>query len=160
MPELRKLVQSEGIAAGVNFRGWVDQTKLVDTLVDFDLMTFPSIREFGGAVALEAMAIGLVPMVVGYGGPGELVTDQTGYLVPLGSRDEIIVRLREMLRGIIADPGQIESKSAAAIHRVEQNFTWEAKAGQILQVYRWVLGLRPEKPNLGMPFGDGPVARD
>lgn len=154
MPELRQIITREHLENGVTLRGWVEHSQLVDNLVEFDLLTFPSIREFGGGVVLEAMAIGLVPLIVDYGGPAELATNQTGYLIPLGNRDQIITHLRDTLTRIAADPSQIEPKSQAAIKRVERHFTWEAKADQILDVYRWVLGQSPDKPLFPMPLPD------
>jgi glycosyltransferase involved in cell wall biosynthesis len=156
MPELQEIVRREGIGDGVSLLGWVDHKQLADHLVDSDLLTFPSIREFGGAVVLEAMTVGVVPVVVDYGGPGELATEETGYLVSLGDRAQIVERLRGVLAGIVADPSQIEPKSRAAMRRVEQSFTWERKAAQILEVYRWVLGQRPTKPDFSMPLRDEP----
>jgi len=115
-------------------------------------LVFPSIREFGGAVVLEAMAVGSVPMIVNYGGPAELVTEKTGFRVELGNRSEIIRRLREALTRIAADPSTIDQKSQAAICRARGQFTWQAKAEQVWEVYRWVLGQRSDKPDFSMPL--------
>ena len=158
MPELRAIADREGIADVVSFLGWVDHKKVSNYLVDSDLFLFPSIREFGGGAILEAMAVGVVPVVVAYGGPAELATEETGYLIPLGNREEIVQRLRKVLEEIADDPSPIESKSRAAIRRIEQCFTWEAKAKQILEVYRWALGRRPTKPDFSVPFLDNPAA--
>ncbi len=147
MPQLRQFVAREGLEAGVTFHGWVEHSQVANRLVESDLLTFPSIREFGGGVVLEAMAVGLVPVVVNYGGPGELATEETGYRIPMGHRAQIVERLREVLARIVADPSEIDIKSQAAVRRVERNFTWAAKAQQILEVYRWVLGRRPNKPD-------------
>jgi glycosyltransferase involved in cell wall biosynthesis len=158
MPELRELVCRERIQEGVAFDGWVEHGRIADYLVDSDVLTFPSVREFGGAVVLEAMAVGLVPVVIDYGGPGELATDRTGFLIPMGDRAQLIERLRDVLTGIAANPTQLEPKSRAAIERVRRYFTWDAKAEQVLEVYRWVLGQRPEKPSFPAPFPDEHIA--
>jgi glycosyltransferase involved in cell wall biosynthesis len=112
------------------------------------------VREFGGAVALEAMAVGTVPVVLDYGGPAELVTDKTGFLVPMGSREQIIERFREVLSRLAEHPEEIERRSEAAYRRAREQFTWDSKAKQTVDVYRWVLNPEGSKPHFEMPVPD------
>jgi glycosyltransferase involved in cell wall biosynthesis len=138
----------------VRLTGWVNQPEVHRHLAEADVMAFPSIREFGGAVALEAMASGAVPIVMNYGGPGELVTASTGYLLEMGNRSGIVDQLRSVLGKLAVDPGQLVPRRRAGIRRVRARFTWLAKAAQVLEVYRWVLGRRADKPDFGMPLPD------
>jgi glycosyltransferase involved in cell wall biosynthesis len=154
MPDLKALVAREKVESGVQFSGWIEHGQLQDRLIEADLFAFPSIREFGGAVALEAMAVGVVPIVMDYGGLGELVTDQTGFLVPMGSRQQIIERYRALLTELTEHPSRIDAKAQAAVARAHQQFTWAAKARQVLAVYRWVLGQDSMKPDFEMPLPD------
>jgi glycosyltransferase involved in cell wall biosynthesis len=147
MSRLRDLVGRENVADGVRFAGWVDNKELPSRLVQSDVFGFPSIHDFGGAVVLEAMALGLVPVVINYGGPGELVNDDVGYRIPMGSRIHIIKGLRETLSHLAAEPSVLLKKRDQARQRVRQFFTWPAKAEQIMEVYKWVLGVRPDKPD-------------
>lgn len=137
----------EGVAGAVVFHGQLPHARVQDVAVRSQLLTFPSIREFGGGVVLEAMVLGLVPVVVDYAGPGELVTAATGYKIPLGRREEIVARLRERLAAIAADRGALPGLAAAARERATGHFTWPAKARQMREVYGWVLGERAEKPS-------------
>ncbi len=154
MPELKRMIAAERIGAGVTFHGWVAHERVQEKLVEADVFAFPSIREFGGGAVLEAMAVGLAPMVVGYGGPAELVTEGTGWAAPIGDRASIVARFREMLAEAAADRGLVEARAAAALERARRLFTWDAKARQTLEVYRWVMGERDEKPDWGMPLRD------
>ncbi len=151
-PSLRALAAREGLPENI-FAGWIDHSKLEQRLAQADVLGFPSIREFGGGVVLEAMALGIVPIVVDYGGPGELVTPGTGFTIPIGSRTEIIAALRAVLERLVEDPSQIRPMGVRARARVLRSFTWEAKAKQVLEVYRWVLD-RGDKPDFGMPLLD------
>ena len=152
--DLERTVESQGLREGVHFSGWVQQSEVHRSLGTADVLAFPSIREFGGAVALEAMASGAVPIVADYGGPAELVSDATGYRIRMGSRSQIVERLRSTLTSVCSDPEQLQGRRAAGRDRVQSWFTWSAKARQVLEVYRWVLGRRPDKPDFGMPFPD------
>jgi glycosyltransferase involved in cell wall biosynthesis len=146
MPALRALVERERIGTGVSLPGWVEHARLHERLLGADVFGFPSIREFGGAVVLEAMAVGLVPIVVGYGGPAELVTDDTGVRVPVGSREAIVRGFRAALEGLVKRPESIRPMGVRARQRVLRHFTWEAKASQVVEVYRYVLGHRGGLP--------------
>jgi glycosyltransferase involved in cell wall biosynthesis len=158
LPQLKERVHALGLhPGGVKFSGWVEHHHIQDRLVNADLLTFPSIREFGGGVALEAMAVGVVPVVTDYGGLGELVTDQTGFLIPIGSRDEIIGRLRQTLTRLAEDPAAIDAKSDAAWRRAHEQFTWDAKAQQVLQIYEYLLDKDLPRPQFRMPTPDLPV---
>jgi len=151
---LEALAAREGMTAAVTFAGWVDHRELKTRMAEGHVFGFPSVREFGGAVVLEAMALGLVPVIVDYGGPGELVTPATGFAVPMGSRAEIVQRVRAVLEALAADPSRIRPMGDRARERVARRFTWEAKAAQVLEVYRWVLGHRAGRPDFGMPLAD------
>lgn len=152
--QLEELARRQNVAAGVTFSGWVEHAKVQDRLAEADVFAFPSIREFGGGVVLEAMAVGLVPIVIDYAGPAELVTPNTGFLIPIGTRRQIIARLAGLLGELADDPARIDAKSPAALRRAHELFTWDVKARRILDVYNWVTGRRPDKPDFGMPWPD------
>ncbi len=145
-PALERLVAELGIGAGARLRGWVQHEDLPAELVQADVLAFPSIREFGGGVVLEAMALGLAPVVVDYGGPAELVDDSTGVRVPLAERASLVAAFRTALEALAAEPVRADELGARARERVLAEFTWDAKAQRTLEVYRWVTGRRESRP--------------
>ena len=151
---LDAMVAERGLAGPLTFAGKLSHFDLADRLKRADVLTFPSVHEFGGAVVLEAMAAGVVPIVMDYGGPAELVSPASGYLLPMGDRATVIANLRAALESIIADPGRLAEKSRRGVERAFGLFAWPAKAKQTFEVYRWVLGQRPDKPDMGLPFAD------
>ncbi len=138
----------------VNLLGNVPHDQLASTLATYHVLGFPSIREFGGAVALEAMALGVVPIVPNYGGLGELVSPATGFLIEMGSREQIVERFRTTLDSVVRNPAVLHEKSAAGVERVNRHFTWDAKAQCVLRVYDWLLKGKV-KPELPIPIADG-----
>lgn len=153
MANLQAQAAREGIAAGVTFAGWVKHHELQGRLAKNHVFGFPSVREFGGGAVCEAMALGLVPIVMDYGGPGEIVSPATGFAIPMGTPEEVVARLREVLAKLAADPSVIRPMGERARERVFKHFTWKAKAEQVREVYRWVLGERAQ-PDWGMPLPD------
>ncbi|MEM6910627.1 MAG: glycosyltransferase family 4 protein [Verrucomicrobiota bacterium] len=152
MPELKALVEKLALEGRVELPGWIEHSQLHSRLSLSQVFAFPSVREFGGGVVLEAMALGLAPIVMDYGGPAELVPEECGSRVEMGSREEIIERFREVLGDWLQDRDEIARRGARAQSFVKARFTWPAKARQMREVYDWVLGEREEKPDWGRPF--------
>jgi glycosyltransferase involved in cell wall biosynthesis len=146
MPALRSYVQGNSLEPGVKLHGWITHDKLQPVMSASQMFLFPSVREFGGGVVLEAMALGLVPVVIDYAGPGELVTEATGFKIPMDTRSEIISRLRAVVTSICNQPAQLTAKSLSARSRVRELFTWDVKARQMIEIYEWALGQREYKP--------------
>jgi glycosyltransferase involved in cell wall biosynthesis len=151
---LEQRVKSLGLSDRVVFSGKISHHDVAERFSHADILTFPSVHEFGGAVVLEAMAMGVVPIVVNYGGPAELVTPASGLVIPMGTREQVVSKLREILNQLVRSPNQLAPLSAQAVKRARELFSWAAKAQQTLEVYRWVLGRRATKPDLGLPFAD------
>jgi glycosyltransferase involved in cell wall biosynthesis len=152
--QLAQTIQREGLESSTKLVGFVQHDQLQNYLAAADLFTFPSVREFGGAAVLEAMAMGAVPIVVDYGGPGELATPKTGFLIPIGSRGHIVEQLRKILSDLVRHPESIAAKSEAARRRARRHFTWEAKARSVIDIYRWLRGEETSPPNWPMPIPD------
>lgn len=144
--ELEALVAARGLAAHVTFAGWVQHDALAARLAGCHCLALPSIREFGGGVVLEAMALGMVPVVARYGGPAELIDPQSGIAVPFTDRQSLVDGFEAALAGLLAEPTRLEHLSRGAIARIASTFTWDAKAQQILAIYNRTLK-RASKPS-------------
>ena len=153
--KLQAMVAELGTEDMVRFVGKVPHTEVQKHLAQSDLLTFPSIREFGGAVLLEAMAVGIPPLAIAYGGPAEIMSESTSFPIEPGSRAEIVERVREQLTSLVSNPSIIDKKSAYCTDRVDRLFTWDSKAIQVQEVYRWVLGDEPLKPEFDFADSHG-----
>lgn len=125
---------------GVTWHGWTAHKDVQTILQSCHLLSFPSIREFGGGVVLEAMALGIPPLIVDYAGPGELVDETLGLKIPIGNRAEIVDAFREQLENLCADRSGLAALGAASQARIQSHFLWQRKAEQVLQTYHWALG--------------------
>lgn len=146
MPKLKEIVLREGVESAVCLHGWVEHSVVQDIMCRSQVFAFPSIREFGGGVVIEAMALGIVPLIVDYAGPGELVSKGVGFKVPVGSRSEIVQCFRDKLRELLLSPQSLPQIGQDAKSLVHKKFTWSAKAKQVEGIYQWILGKDIEKP--------------
>lgn len=144
---LAELINELGLEDKITLHGFVPNTQLQEKLVNADIFLFPSIREFGGGVVLEAMALGLVPMVLDYAGPAELVDEECGYLIPMEKRENVILSIETILNQILNDTIILQKKRTVAIDKVDSLYTWQRKAEQDLAIYQWLLKLK-DKPVL------------
>lgn len=119
----------------VSFTGWVQQQETLKYYRSSDVFCFPSVREFGGAVVIEAMANGLPCIVVDHGGIGEYVTEKTGFKINPISRNFVVQELKKSIEILVSDRALLHHMSLQAVQRSKE-FTWSSKAQKILETYQ------------------------
>jgi glycosyltransferase involved in cell wall biosynthesis len=126
--------------------GGLPQEEVARAMREADVFVFPSIRELGAGVVVEAMASGLPCVVTDYGGPAGLIDEQRGVKVPLGCKEDLVAGFRGALESLAKNPDVRERLGASAQAYALREYTWSAKAAKIVQVYEWVLGRRDARP--------------
>jgi len=135
---LEQMVQAHTLDHIVSLVGWVSQLETRKYYQNADVFCFPSIREFGGAVVLEAMACGLPCIVVNNGGIGEYVTEETGFKIEPRSREHLTQELKNKIKILVEDKQLRQSMSDKSIERVRE-FEWGQKAKKIIEIYEETL---------------------
>jgi len=148
-PLLESMVDRLGIRSNVRFLGWIPHVDVPEKLRVCDFLALPSIREFGGGVVIESMALGVVPIVADYGGPSELVDENTGFRAPFGDRQQLVAGMQRAFRKILRSPQILDTMGVAGRTKVMQKLTWNAKAKQIIAIYDAVLSGMTELQSLG-----------
>ncbi|WP_341734660.1 glycosyltransferase family 4 protein [Microcoleus sp. EPA2] len=136
---LENRVQELKLGEIVSFAGWVNQQETLDYYRKADIFCFPSIREFGGAVVMEAMACGLPCIVANNGGIGEYVNEETGFKIEPNSREYLTEELTSKIKLLVEDDRLRESMSAKAMEKAKE-FAWDKKAEKIVEIYQKMLG--------------------
>jgi glycosyltransferase involved in cell wall biosynthesis len=147
---LQALVSSLGIEKMVTFTGWVSRDEVLAQLGRADVFVFPSLREFGGAVVFEALALGAVPVVADFGGPGDIVTAEVGYRIPLINEADFVQKLSAVLDRLAVDREHLETLRQQGMAYARERLTWDGKARSVSKVLQWVTGNGP-KPDLPPP---------
>jgi glycosyltransferase involved in cell wall biosynthesis len=135
---LENRVKELNLGEIVSFAGWVNQQETLDYYRKADIFCFPSVREFGGAVVIEAMACGLPCIVANNGGIGEYVTEETGFKIEPNSREYLTQELTKKIKTLVEDDRLRESMSAKCIERAKE-FEWDNKAIKIVEIYEKML---------------------
>ena len=126
----------------VHFTGHVPQYKTLEYYRTSDVFCFPSVREFGGAVVLEAMANALPCIVVDNGGIGEYVTEKTGFKISPVSREFVVKKLTIYIAQLIEDHIMRHDMAYESLQRAKE-FTWDLKTRKIVDIYSDVLAKKP-----------------
>jgi glycosyltransferase involved in cell wall biosynthesis len=147
---LEQLAGSLGIEKLVSFRGMLRHPEVVQRLAAADVLVFPSIHEFGGAVVFEALAMGVVPVVVDFGGPGDIVHAEVGFKVPLTNENDVVTQIEKILTNLAGDPQLLERLRQQGMRYARERLSWDGKAQVITQILTWAVGKGP-KPDLRPP---------
>lgn len=147
---LEELTRSLGIENAVSFRGWVSHEEVLSHLRSSDVMVFPSIRDNGAGVVFEALASGTVPLVVDFGGPGDIVHPEVGYKVQPTDENSMVSQIEKILADLAGNRDLLNRLRQQGTAYARECLTWDAKARSTTRVLNWAVGLGP-KPNLVPP---------
>lgn len=150
-PELERLqgiVAEHSLEDCVTFLGRLSQAAIADKMRESDVFFFPSIRELGAGVVIEALACGLPCLVADYGAPGALIDDSRGRKVAIADRAKMIEDFADKALDLVRDRAALDRMTQAAGDYASTYFTWDNKAKKTIDIYNWVLdgGERPDFP--------------
>ncbi len=147
---LEQIVSSLGIEDSVVFCGWLNHSEVLRRMRSADIFVFPTLRDNGAGVVFEALASGAVPVVVDFGGPGDIVYPGVGSKVALTNEEDVVGQLERALAELICDRELLERTRQEGMTYARERLTWDAKAQDTTKILHWVLGRGP-KPNLLPP---------
>jgi glycosyltransferase involved in cell wall biosynthesis len=147
---LEQLARSLGVERAVSFCGMLRHDDAMQRLRSADVLVFPSLRDFGGGVVFEALAVGVVPVVVDFGGPGDIVRPDVGYKVPLTTENEVVSEIEKVLTKLASDRDLLYRLRERGVSYARECLTWDAKAQTLTSIMRWALRQGP-KPDLPPP---------
>jgi glycosyltransferase involved in cell wall biosynthesis len=112
-----------------------------------DVVVLPAIREGGGGVVFEGLASGSVPVILDWGGPGDIVQPDIGYKVSPTNEEDVVSRIEQILTTLESDRELLHRLRQQGMTYARECLTWDAKAQATTQVLNWTLGRGP-KPDL------------
>ncbi|WP_280152736.1 glycosyltransferase family 4 protein [Piscinibacter sp. XHJ-5] len=121
---------------GVRFTGWLPQSACAERLRDADVLVLPSLLECGGAVVLEAMAMGKPVIATAWGGPLDYLDERCGVLVRPANRAALVRGLADAMVRLAASPELRRSMGRHGREKALRDYDWEVKVDRMLALYR------------------------
>ena len=144
-PRLEALAERLGIAGRLVWTPWSPRSEVFTKMRRSDVFLFPSLRDGGGAVVVEAMANGLPVVCLDLAGPGLHVRDAYGVKVPPGPPDVVAAALAGALGRFWCDPGLRARMGAAARERAASFYEWGRLGERLRGIYADALDGRPPR---------------
>jgi glycosyltransferase involved in cell wall biosynthesis len=109
--QLAKLSSQLGLSDIVQWASWLTQEELEKHYRAADLLLFPSMRDSGGMVVLEALAHGVPVLCTDLGGPGLIVNETCGCAVATTgqNQEQLASKFADALREILDTPDLLDS---------------------------------------------------
>lgn len=144
-PLLEAQTAQLGLTKKVTFFGWLSQQECAAKLEKADALVLPSLLECGGAVVLEAMAVGIPAIATKWGGPVDYLNQSCGILIEPSSREALVNGFINAMQKLTREPELRSQLGDAGKERVRQNFDWERKIDRILEIYDLATNIKTEK---------------
>ena len=117
------------------FHGQKPHKELAAFYENADVLVFPALRDSGGSALLEAMSKGLPVICLDWGGPTEMVDENSGVKIPITTPDETIQRFADALTRLHKDPALRAELGVRAAKRARELFSWDAKRKLLESTY-------------------------
>lgn len=136
---LQQQAQRLGVADDVHFHGWLGPGEVNQEIVRSDVFAFPSLRDPGGAVIMEAMTLGKPIIALRWGGPADYADDRCAILLEPQPRPQLVAALADAMVELANDGEKSQRMGADARRTAEQNFDWSTRVSRVVEIYHHVL---------------------
>lgn len=139
---LGRLVAEFALGDRVRFPGWMSRSEVLERMRDCDIFLFPSLREGGGFVVIEAMACAKPVLCLDAAGPGFIIQEGWGMKVKPVNPEQVVADLAGALGRLAVDAGLRDRLGRAARRRVEEFHVFDRMSERLLDVYLRALSAR------------------
>lgn len=136
---LNALIRSSALEDAVQLSPWKPRDDFLRSLRTCDVFLFSSLRDGGGAVVVEAMAVGKPVVCLDLGGPALHVTADCGVKVPARNPAQAIEDLAEALERCYQDAALRRRMGQAGRQRAESMYHWDRLGDRLARIYAGAL---------------------
>ena len=136
---LRRIIDDAGLGPRVAVKPWMERAELIKAMRSSDVFLFPSFRDGGGAVVVEAMASSIPVVCLDSGGPGFHVQPGWGFCIPPARPAEVEENLARALGVLAGDRELRRAMGRAGRERAEEYYLWDRHGDRLREIYRRAL---------------------
>mgnify|MGYP001297810768 CR=1 FL=1 len=136
---LKSLVHDLNLESNIEFLGSLPREHLLRLMSNSDVFLFPSLRDGGGTVVVEAMAAGIPVVCLDTGGPGMHITKDCGISVAPDHPNSTVHNLASALEDLYVDPSLRLRLGYGGQKRAAQLYHWERLGDQLMAIYQQAL---------------------
>lgn len=136
--EAHEIVKKLDISSQVIFHGQKENAEVLAAMQSAHLFLFTSVNEDTSTVVLEAISCGLPVLCFNAYGYGYVIDASVGIKVPLTDPATAAVDFAAQLKTLNAERDLLK-KMSANCHTKQQEFSWDAKARQVVELYKQLL---------------------
>ena len=136
---LLRLVSLLGLEAKVRILPWLPRRDVLANMRSSDVFLFPSFRDGGGAVVVEAMGSGIPVIVLDSGGPGAHVRTGWGIKIAPESREFVVGGMASALEALYSDRDLGRRLGEAGRKRAREFYAWDRLGERMRDIYERVM---------------------
>jgi glycosyltransferase involved in cell wall biosynthesis len=140
----KRLAQRLGIDGRCTWTGNLSREDALETMGRSHVFVITSPKGLTSTVLLEALSLGLPVICPDHCGFADVVDDQCGIKLPIGSPRALIEQLELAILWLLAEENIRGGMAAGALVR-SREFSWDAKASQLQAIYESKLSRVPER---------------
>ncbi len=133
---LKVLAETLGISQQVKFWDALSRPETLSKLAETHVLLHPSLHDSGGWVCLEAMAAKRPVICLDLGGPGDIVTPETGMKITAKTPQQAVQDLAIAMDNLVENRQLCEGLGEAGQQRIQQVYHWTVKAQELNQFYQ------------------------
>jgi len=134
-PKLQALAKSLASGNKINLVPHMTRDELLTEMASHDVFLFPSLRDGGGAVVIEAMAAGKPVVCLDTGGPGMHITIECGIKVLPVNVEDAGRHLGQALEKLLLDKDLRRKLGDAARKKAKDEYHWDRLGDRLMDVY-------------------------
>ncbi|MDA1271604.1 MAG: glycosyltransferase [Chloroflexi bacterium] len=136
---LESMAESSGVSDQIHFLGELPHARLLSKMGACDIFLFPSLRDGGGTVVVEAMGMGKPVICLDSGGPGMHINQECGVKITPISPDQAVNEIASALEDLYSNAERRSELGEAARKRAEEFYLWDRLGERLKKLYDRVL---------------------